>query len=215
MSHRFGPLTGPLDVTGICVDSSRILTGLSQYPVFKVQAQRGDTLLGALPAVNDLLLPFSEVRIRSRAGHQKRPQPSAGGVGFVPSRPLEAAPTPYPIALTTLRTINPYSVSEESAEAASVIYHRTEAFASTRFRLPFSGAVTERTVPTPDVPKTGSTPRSVRSGACPPARRTLRERSMRARRHPARGPGARRRCGSRPPRSAGVPLSYSARDRLP
>ena len=65
----------------------------------------------------------------------------------MPSRPLEAAPTPYPIALTTLRTINPYSVSEESAEAASVIYHRTEAFASTRFRPPSAGATTSHGAP--------------------------------------------------------------------
>jgi len=52
ISHRFGLLTGPLDVTGICVDLQQILTGLSQYPVFKVQAQRGDTLLVSYLAVN-------------------------------------------------------------------------------------------------------------------------------------------------------------------
>ena len=73
-SHRFGLLTGPLDVTGFMWIRERILTGLSQYPVFKVQAQRGDTLLARSPAVNQLLPPISQV------------------VSRCPDRPMKNAP---------------------------------------------------------------------------------------------------------------------------
>jgi hypothetical protein len=85
LSHRFDPLTGPLDVTGICVDSKRILTGLSQYPVFKVQAQRGDTLRVPVPAVNRFSQPISRTSRCSLEGIQKAPAVSAGGVGRAPT----------------------------------------------------------------------------------------------------------------------------------
>ena len=44
-----------LPMTGLWTRVSRILTGLSQYPVLKVQAQRGNTLPIGLPAVNPLV----------------------------------------------------------------------------------------------------------------------------------------------------------------
>jgi len=131
VSHRFGPLTGPLDVTGICVDSKRILTGLSQYPVFKVQAQRGDTLLVPIPAVNRFRLPISTTFASSFRGMQNAPAFSAGGVGWAPDQ-YGWLQHFYPIALSIPRAIKSRSVSERSAEAALVMYHRTGADASIR-----------------------------------------------------------------------------------
>ena len=53
---------------GVLVDSSyRILTCLSQYPVFKVQTQRRITLSVVCPAVNPLLPSSFGPDIRSRS----------------------------------------------------------------------------------------------------------------------------------------------------
>ena len=58
------PVDWPSRCDGVFfVDSSRILTGLSQYPVFKVQAQRGDTLPMSLPAVNRFSQPISATHL--------------------------------------------------------------------------------------------------------------------------------------------------------
>jgi len=115
-SHRFGLLTGPLDATGFMWIRERILTGLSQYPVFKVQAQRGDTLLARSPAVNQLLPPISQVVSRC----PDRPMKNAPNLRLEASarrwlgrhmRPQFA----YPIILVARpRTINPRSVHETS-----------------------------------------------------------------------------------------------------
>ena len=115
-SHRFGLLTGPLDVTGFMWIRERILTGLSQYPVFKVQAQRGDTLLARTPAVNQLPPQISQAVSRC----PRRPMKNA------PNHRLEASAwhwigqrvrpqLAYPIILVARsRTINPRSVHETS-----------------------------------------------------------------------------------------------------
>jgi hypothetical protein len=92
VSHRFGPLIGPLDVTGYVSDSNRILTGLSQYPVFKVQAQRGDTLLVPFPAVNGFLQPISAT-CRS-AGDERRPHLFGRGRRLGAGAPAWLVPAP-------------------------------------------------------------------------------------------------------------------------
>ncbi len=59
MSHRFGLLTDPLGVTGFMWSAMQTLLASSQYPVFKVQAQRGVTLLVFNLAVNRFVLLIS------------------------------------------------------------------------------------------------------------------------------------------------------------
>jgi len=86
---------------------------LSQYPVFKVQAQRDGTLLVRSPAVNSHSDEILGDPAQLFSGDTKRPRLSAGGVGLAPvSQPcwLQRA---YPIALTVLRAFNPCPVSEE------------------------------------------------------------------------------------------------------
>jgi len=62
-SHRFGLLTDPLGSTGFMRSDMRTLLASSQYPVFKVQAQRGHTLLVVHPTVNTFFQPILRMRL--------------------------------------------------------------------------------------------------------------------------------------------------------
>lgn len=61
MSCRFGPLIDPLGLTGFIWSPTEVgaLLAWSQYPVFKVQAQRSLTLVVVLTTVNRLFQPIS------------------------------------------------------------------------------------------------------------------------------------------------------------
>jgi hypothetical protein len=92
LSHRwFGPSSRCRSVWSVRTLSTRQgklcgphvgdLTGLSQYPVFKVQAQRGVTLRANHTTVNDRFRAASN-RIR-RPGKRKRPRLDGGAAGDV------------------------------------------------------------------------------------------------------------------------------------
>lgn len=162
------------------MDSSRILTGLSQYPVFKVQAQRGDTLPMSLPAVNCFSQPISELLARP-SEMQNAPAFLAGGVGTVPmyqhcwSGPAIRSPS-YNLVLSRrarLRCIGTSSFDKLPSPqgACKGVWKVLQKFF---VREPVSR-------------------RSVRSDACPPAVRGPQVRSRTRRTHRGRGPPALRR----------------------
>lgn len=95
----------------MCWIRVRILTGLSQYPVFKVQAQRGATLRVLPPAVNRIFEPILKNFRDPVSGTKKAPTRKVGGVGAVPDQ-YDWFQHLYPIALTTVRSFKPRSVSE-------------------------------------------------------------------------------------------------------
>lgn len=104
------------------MDSSRILTGLSQYPVFKVQTQRGDTLPMSLPAVNRFPQPISESSLARLSETQNAPAFSAGGAGTVPMSSC-AGPAPLSDRPHSSSFFQDVHASDLSVRAALISYH--------------------------------------------------------------------------------------------
>lgn len=168
------------------MDSSRILTGLSQYPVFKVQAQRGDTLPMSLPAVNRFSQPISE--LLARPLRCRTPPPFWPGA----SVPCRCTSTAGPASLSDrphgTSFFQDVRASDVSVRAALISYHPRKGHARGVWKVLQKFFAREPI-----------SPRSVRNGACPPAVRDPQARSRTRRTHPGRGPPALHRSSPHPP----------------
>jgi hypothetical protein len=124
MSHRFGLLTGPLDETGYCVDSIESLLACHSIRFSRFRRSGEIRYLSAPP----LSMTYFD-RFSGRSGAYKTP----------PTLWLEASAWRWSAYVAPVTAIRSPSTRPElsirapspkhSAEAASVIYHRTWVFA--------------------------------------------------------------------------------------